>query len=50
VLGLPEDLLKKGKHFILIRNPLDILVTLISIYESEKEKCHFSYFWDFITK
>ncbi|CAJ2628648.1 branched-chain-amino-acid aminotransferase-like protein 2-like [Trifolium pratense] len=25
VLGLPEDLLKKGKHFILIRNPLDIL-------------------------
>lgn len=25
VLGLPEDLVKKGKHFILIRNPLDIL-------------------------
>ncbi|CAI8603420.1 unnamed protein product [Vicia faba] len=25
VLGLPEDLMKKGKHFILIRNPLDIL-------------------------
>uniref|UniRef100_A0A2P2NZ31 Branched-chain-amino-acid aminotransferase-like protein 1 n=1 Tax=Rhizophora mucronata TaxID=61149 RepID=A0A2P2NZ31_RHIMU len=23
--GLPTDLLKKGKHFILIRNPLDIL-------------------------
>ncbi|MCH79321.1 branched-chain amino acid aminotransferase-like protein [Trifolium medium] len=25
VLALPEDLMKKGKHFILIRNPLDIL-------------------------
>ncbi|KAG4997520.1 hypothetical protein JHK82_028287 [Glycine max] len=25
ILGLPEDLMKKGKHFILIRNPLDIL-------------------------
>ncbi|MCH81695.1 branched-chain-amino-acid aminotransferase-like protein 2, partial [Trifolium medium] len=25
VLGLPEDLMKKGKHFILIRNPLDLL-------------------------
>ncbi|TKY52193.1 Branched-chain-amino-acid aminotransferase protein 2 [Spatholobus suberectus] len=25
VLGLTEDLMKKGKHFILIRNPLDIL-------------------------
>ncbi|NP_001266154.1 branched-chain-amino-acid aminotransferase-like protein 1-like [Cicer arietinum] len=25
VHNLPEDLLKKGKHFILIRNPLDIL-------------------------
>ncbi|KAK7277896.1 hypothetical protein RJT34_22915 [Clitoria ternatea] len=25
VLGLPEDLMKRGKHFILIRNPLDIL-------------------------
>ncbi|PNX54480.1 branched-chain-amino-acid aminotransferase-like protein 2-like, partial [Trifolium pratense] len=25
VLGLPEDLIKKGKHFIFIRNPLDIL-------------------------
>ncbi|GAU25534.1 hypothetical protein TSUD_38920 [Trifolium subterraneum] len=25
VLGLPDDLLKKGKHFILIRTPLDIL-------------------------
>ncbi|XP_065854646.1 branched-chain-amino-acid aminotransferase-like protein 1 [Euphorbia lathyris] len=23
--GLPSDLMKKGKHFILIRNPLDIL-------------------------
>ncbi|KAG5244873.1 branched-chain-amino-acid aminotransferase protein [Salix suchowensis] len=23
--GLPSDLIKKGKHFILIRNPLDIL-------------------------
>ncbi|KAJ9131506.1 hypothetical protein P3X46_035161 [Hevea brasiliensis] len=23
--GLPNDLMKKGKHFILIRNPLDIL-------------------------
>ncbi|XP_057497098.1 branched-chain-amino-acid aminotransferase-like protein 1 isoform X2 [Actinidia eriantha] len=23
--GLPDDLMKKGKHFILIRNPLDIL-------------------------
>ncbi|MCI02051.1 branched-chain-amino-acid aminotransferase-like protein 2, partial [Trifolium medium] len=23
--GLPEDLMKKGKHFILIRNPFDIL-------------------------
>lgn len=26
VPGLPIDLMKKGKHFILIRNPLDILV------------------------
>ncbi|KAG5152068.1 hypothetical protein JHK84_028540 [Glycine max] len=25
ILGLPEDLMKKGKRFILIRNPLDIL-------------------------
>ncbi|KAL1339765.1 hypothetical protein AAHE18_U063800 [Arachis hypogaea] len=25
VLGLTEDLMKNGKHFILIRNPLDIL-------------------------
>ncbi|XP_031405961.1 branched-chain-amino-acid aminotransferase-like protein 1 isoform X2 [Punica granatum] len=25
VPGLPSDLMKKGKHFILIRNPLDIL-------------------------
>ncbi|KAE8010159.1 hypothetical protein FH972_006549 [Carpinus fangiana] len=25
VCGLPSDLMKKGKHFILIRNPLDIL-------------------------
>lgn len=25
VPGLPNDLMKKGKHFILIRNPLDIL-------------------------
>lgn len=25
VLGLSKDLVKKGKHFILIRNPLDIL-------------------------
>ncbi|MED6198883.1 hypothetical protein PIB30_070768 [Stylosanthes scabra] len=25
VLGLSEDLMKNGKHFILIRNPLDIL-------------------------
>jgi len=25
--GFPEDLMKKGKHFILIRNPFDILVT-----------------------
>ena len=24
--GLPNDLMKKGKHFILIRNPIDILV------------------------
>ncbi|KAK4852608.1 hypothetical protein QYF36_025443 [Acer negundo] len=25
ICGLPDDLLKKGKHIILIRNPLDIL-------------------------
>jgi len=25
--GLPSDLMNKGKHFILIRNPLDILVS-----------------------
>ncbi|GLT38323.1 hypothetical protein SLA2020_125790 [Shorea laevis] len=25
LLGLPKDLMKKGKHFILIRNPLNIL-------------------------
>ncbi|KAK2456960.1 D-aminoacid aminotransferase PLP-dependent enzymes superfamily protein [Trifolium repens] len=33
VLGLPEDLMKKGKHFILIRNPLDILVIPPSFFE-----------------
>lgn len=27
VPGLPNDLMKKGKHFILIRNPLHILVS-----------------------
>lgn len=27
VLGLTDELMKKGKHFILIRNPLDILVS-----------------------
>ncbi|KAJ4848630.1 hypothetical protein Tsubulata_036278 [Turnera subulata] len=26
--GLPDDLLKKGKHFILLRNPLNILPSL----------------------
>ncbi|KAL5995841.1 hypothetical protein ACLOJK_025912 [Asimina triloba] len=28
--GLNSDLLKKGKHFILIRNPLDILVRFLT--------------------
>lgn len=27
--GLPDDLMKKGKHIILIRNPLDILVRFV---------------------
>lgn len=27
--GLPDDLMKKGKHIILIRSPLDILVSYV---------------------
>lgn len=33
--GLPNDLMKKGKHFILIRNPLDILVRVYVRKQSE---------------
>ncbi|XP_027365562.1 branched-chain-amino-acid aminotransferase-like protein 2 isoform X2 [Abrus precatorius] len=34
VRGLPEDLMKKGKHFILIRNPLDILPSFEEVVPS----------------
>ncbi|CAJ2628974.1 unnamed protein product [Trifolium pratense] len=39
VLGLPEDLIKKGKHFIFIRNPLDILLGLLELVQIYNELC-----------
>ncbi|MBA0783261.1 hypothetical protein Gotri_001008, partial [Gossypium trilobum] len=33
VPGLPNDLLQKGKHFILIQNPLNILVSYVNLYK-----------------
>lgn len=34
VPGLTSDLMKKGKHFLLIRNPLNILVSFCSMSSS----------------
>lgn len=28
IAGLPDDLMKQGKHFIMLRNPLDILISI----------------------
>ncbi|RDX80192.1 Branched-chain-amino-acid aminotransferase-like protein 2 [Mucuna pruriens] len=47
--GLTGNLMKKGKHFILIRNPLDILVkclsfvTYLSLTQQASSTCCFSY-------
>lgn len=50
VLGLSEDMMKKGKHFILIRNPLDILVSRLSDLWMRKSMRSFFYFWFIVSK